>query len=73
MATQAKRTRTEVRTACERNAERLRNLIGMAAWYDGAESVLTDDERAEVRAVWDTMPGNATWNSAFFAWMKLAD
>lgn len=32
---------------------------------DIVPALLTDGERAAVKALWDTMPGNTTWMDAF--------
>ncbi len=63
------RTRDEIRAACEANAAELRKVVGLAAWYDRADRVLTPAEGEQVRRLWDTMPGYTCWNDAFLRWM----
>lgn len=62
------RTQREVRAACEVEADKMRRVVGMAAWYDAADRALTDNERYQVRQVWNDMSGSSCWNSAFLKW-----
>lgn len=64
------RTKQEIRQAVEQNAERLRKLVGLASWWDGADQVLTDREREDVSRLWETMDGRTCWNDAFLKWIK---
>lgn len=36
-------------------------------WVDQLKHVMTDEERAEVKQVWDTMPGHCSFVSALFS------
>lgn len=60
------RTKAEVRAACDALAKEK-----TSAWYAVAGEVLTPEENAEVRKLWDTMSGSSSWAGAFLEWMKL--
>lgn len=62
--------KTEIMAALHAEARRVARLVGMAAWYDQSDAVLTDAEKAEVRALWDTMPGHTCYNQAFLRWIR---
>jgi len=59
-----------IKEECARIAVEVAKRIGCAAWYEQADKVLTAEEKAEVCALWDVMPGSSCWNDAFLAWMQ---
>lgn len=61
----------EIRQQCEQKSIEMRQVCGIGdAWYAQSRKVLTDAEKAEVKALWDTMSGSSCWNDAFLRWMK---
>ena len=64
------RNKQTIRQLCEASAEKTAKIIGMCAWYDEADKILTVREQHEVRKLWNTMPGHTCWNDAFLRWMK---
>lgn len=60
----------EIRNKCEELAKETAKKIGMRAWYDEADNVLTPKEKAEIKVLWDTMSSHTCWNDAFLRWME---
>ncbi len=62
--------RQDIRLTCDILARAAAQRIGASAWYDHGKDVLTPAEQAEVRALWDSMPGSTCWMDAFLDWMN---
>lgn len=60
----------QIRDQSERLAKEAARKIGASAWYENADKVLTDQEKAEIRSLWDSMNGSTSWIDAFFRWMQ---
>lgn len=60
----------EIRNLCNAEAVKVAQKVGAAAWYEQADKFLTDEEKGEIKAIWETMPGNSCWNDAFRKWMS---
>lgn len=65
-----RRPRGVIRAACEAKAREVAKLVGMACWDAQSLAVLTPAERAEVRSLWEDMPGNTCWVDAFRRWLE---
>jgi len=59
-----------IRATLESDAKDRAKVVGMGAWYDQPEKALTEDEKAGLRAYWDTLPGNSSLVSSFLLWIK---
>jgi hypothetical protein len=64
--------RAEVRAACDAEARRVAQIVGMSAWYEHAEAVLTAEEYAALRRSWmdERNPGTVTMAGMFLEWMR---
>ncbi len=45
--------------------------LGMCSWMETIEEFMTAGDKAEVKALWDTMPGSTCWNDAMLRWMRI--
>ena len=56
-----------------RRAKEKAQRIGMSSWMETIEEFMTNAEKAEIKALWATMPGSTCWNDAMLRWMQIPD
>lgn len=62
--------RIHLRQEADARAKETAKVIGMRSWYEEMPTLLTSDEHAEIKSLWDTMSGGTSWTDALFEWMK---
>ena len=60
----------EIWNKCEARAKETAKRIGVSSWSDQIDKVITPEERKEVKALWDTMPGTTCFADAFLRWLN---
>jgi len=58
----------EILKECDRLSDISIRRYGVGQWMQELEWVLTFDEKREILALWNTMPGYATYFVAFCEW-----
>ncbi len=59
-----------LKEAADAIAQSKLKALGMRSWHDEIEKLLSDEDKTEVRAIWDTMRGESCWMDALLCWMK---
>lgn len=63
--------RQTLKQAAESLAIEAAKKIGACAWYDKMDKVMSDEDKREVRAIWDKMSGGSCWMDALFCWVNM--
>ncbi len=61
--------RRDLKFLATNRAQEMAKQIGMSSWMECISEFMTDADKAEVKALWATMPGHTCWNDAMLRWM----